>query len=123
MPYIENLENEKYINLETYKKDASPVKTPVWFVLLDDGICFVTREETGKVKRLKNDRSVRIAICDVKGNVTGTWNNGIATILTGDESARVLKLRDKKYGFLAKLAKFASRGKGNFIAYSIKLKS
>lgn len=121
MPKPPNMENEKYISLETYKKDSSAVKTPVWFVLQNGLVCVVTRESTGKVKRLKNNQNVRIATCTMKGDITGQWHSGTATRLPDGESEPVLKLRDKKYGFMAKIAKFASRGKGNFVAYSIKL--
>ena len=49
--------DQKYVNLETYKKDGTPVRTPVWF-MIDNGIIYVmTREKTGKVKRLKNNQN------------------------------------------------------------------
>ena len=25
--------DQKYVNLETYKKDGTPVRTPVWFMI------------------------------------------------------------------------------------------
>ncbi len=121
MPRHQELEKEKYISLETYRKNSDAVRTPVWFVLHDGLVCVVTREATGKVKRLRNNRDVRVAACGMKGDVTGQWLSGTATRLPDDESRRVLELRDKKYGFMAKIAKFASRGKGDFVAYSIAL--
>ena len=121
MPEIQDLQNEKYISLETYKKNGSAVRTPVWFVLQDDSVYVVTRESTGKVKRLRNNQNVKIATCAMKGDVTGQWHSGTAARLSEDESRQILKLRDKKYGFMAKIAKFASRGKGDFVAYSINL--
>ncbi len=121
MPEVWNLETERYIVLETYKKDGSAVRTPVWFVLQDDLVFVVTRENTGKVKRLNYNQNVRIAACKIRGDVTGEWHQGIATKLSTIKSEPILKLRDKKYGFMAKIAKFASRGKGDFIVYSIQL--
>lgn len=121
MPAIRDLENKKYISLETYKKNDNAVRTPVWFVLQNDLVCVVTRESTGKVKRLRNNQNVRIAACTMRGDVTGEWHPATAARLSGDELAQILRLRDKKYGFMAKIAKFASRGKGDFVAYSIKL--
>ena len=32
--------DQKYVNLETYKKDGTPVRTPVWF-MIDNGIIYV----------------------------------------------------------------------------------
>ena len=52
---MEKFSNEKYIALETFRKNGVGVKTPVWFVEFDDLIWVVTREFTGKVKRLRNN--------------------------------------------------------------------
>ena len=64
---IQNLHNKKYISLETYRKNGIPVRTPVWFVILDDTIHVITREDTGKIKRLRNNKSVKIALCTFNG--------------------------------------------------------
>ena len=120
MPETTGIENERYISLETYRKNNGAVRTPVWFVLHNDLVCVVTREGTGKVKRLKNNQNVKIAPCTMRGSITGQWRSGTATRLSDDESKPVLRLRDKKYGFMAKIAKFASRGRGDFVAYSLK---
>ena len=50
MDRIQDFKDKKYILLETYKKDNTAVQTPVWFVMLDETIHVVTREDTGKVK-------------------------------------------------------------------------
>ncbi|MCY4491499.1 MAG: PPOX class F420-dependent oxidoreductase [Thaumarchaeota archaeon] len=122
MAEIQDLKDEKYISLETYKKDGSVVRTPVWFVLQNNTLYVVTRQSTGKVKRLSNNQDVKLAACTIKGNITGQWHDGVATRLPKDESGSIVKLRDKKYGFMAKIAKFASRGKGDFVVYLINLK-
>ena len=118
-----DLKNEKYIALETYKKDGSAVKTPVWFVLQNDLVHVVTREKTGKVKRLKNNQAVRIATCTIKGNVTGAWYSGTASRLASDKTVHIIKLRDEKYGFMSRIVRLASRGKGEFVAYLIRVKN
>ena len=50
MSETQNLRNKKYISLETYRKNGISIRTPVWFVILDDIIHVVTREKTGKIK-------------------------------------------------------------------------
>ena len=67
MSEIQSLHAEKYILFETYKINNQPVKTPVWFVIHNDLIYVITREDTGKVKRLKNNQHVKIAPCTFKG--------------------------------------------------------
>lgn len=121
MSLLEQLESEKYISVETFKKNGNGVKTPVWFVIRDETIFVITRDQTGKFKRLKNNTKVNVAICSMKGDIKGEWHSGTATILSDDKVAEAVKWRDKKYGFISKLAKFLSKSKGELCAFSIKL--
>ncbi len=113
--------DQKYVNLETYKKDGTPVRTPVWFMIDSDIVYVVTREKTGKVKRLKNNQNIRIVPCSFKGKPESEWIKGIAQNVTGEEAEKAIKLRKKKYGFSARLTGLFSSQKGNPIVYSIKL--
>jgi len=113
--------DQKYVNLETYKKDGTPVRTPVWFMIDGDIVYVVTREKTGKVKRLKNNQNIRIVPCSFKGKPDSEWIKGIAQNVTGEEAEKAIKLRKKKYGFSARLTGLFTSQKGNPIVYSIKL--
>jgi len=113
--------DQKYVNLETYKKDGTPVRTPVWFMIDSDIVYVVTREKTGKVKRLKNNQNIRIVPCSFKGKPESEWIKGIAQKVTGEEAEKAIKLRKKKYGFSARLTGLFTSQKGNPIVYSIKL--
>ena len=116
---LEDIKSQKYISLETYRKNNQPVKTPVWFVIKDNLVYVVTREQTGKVKRLGNNLQVKFALCSMKGKITGEWISGSAKILSEQETKEAVMMRDKKYGFIAKIAKFASKNKGEFFAFTI----
>jgi PPOX class probable F420-dependent enzyme len=69
----------KYLNLETFKKDGTGVKTPVWFAAdpslsLDSNdakLYAYTVGVSGKVKRIRNNLRVKIAPCDMRGKVLG----------------------------------------------------
>jgi PPOX class probable F420-dependent enzyme len=111
----------KYINLETYKKNEKPISTPVWFVIENNLIFIVTRSSTGKVKRLKNNPNVRIMPCGFRGEPKGKWVGGIAKFINSDESARIVNLRNKKYGITAKLVSLLTLRKGKFIVISIQI--
>ena len=100
---LEELIDQKYISLETYKKDKTSVRTPVWFVIDNDCIYITTKESTGKVKRLRNNQNVRIAICSMKGQIKNEWVNGIAKTIVGDNAEKIIKLRKKKIWFLCKI--------------------
>ena len=118
---LEQFYKQKYINLETYKRDNTSVKTPVWFVI-DKGLVYIiTRESTGKVKRLKNNQNVRVVPCSFKGEIKNEWVNGKAQKVTGSESDNVIKLRKKKYGFAVRLSGLFTSQKGNLVVYSIDL--
>ncbi len=118
---LEEIESGKYVSLETYRKNNQPVRTPVWFVIKNDLIYVVTRDQTGKAKRLRNNQQVKIATCNFKGKVSGEWVSGTAKILAEEETKDAVKWRDKKYGFMAKIGKFLTKRKGEFLAISIKV--
>jgi len=118
---LEQFLDQKYINLETYKKDGTPIRTPVWFVIDNDLIYIITRESTGKVKRLKNNQNVRIVPCSFKGEIKSEWVNGKAQKIMGSEADKVIELRKKKYGFAVRLSGLFTSQKGNLVVYSIDL--
>lgn len=96
---------QKYLNLETFKKSGEGVKTPVWFAAdssakLDSGeakLYVYTVGISGKVKRIRNNSSVKIAPCNASGKVTGDWVPARAEILSGSEAAHGMQLLNKKY--------------------------
>ena len=118
---LEQFLDQKYINLETYKKDGTPIRTPVWFVIDNDLIYVTTRDSTGKVKRLGNNQDVRIVPCSFKGEPKNEWVKGAAEKIRGDEADKVIKLRKKKYGMFARLIGIFTSQKGNIVVYSIEL--
>ncbi|WP_101476766.1 PPOX class F420-dependent oxidoreductase [Candidatus Nitrosotalea bavarica] len=114
-------EGQKYLCLETYKKNGQGVKTPVWFVMSNGIIYIATAASSGKVKRLNHNKSVKISPSNFKGEPKGEWMEGQAFF--GDESELNLtkSLRNKKYGLLSKIiGKFVSRN-GKIVSIGIKL--
>ncbi|HEY6885774.1 MAG TPA: PPOX class F420-dependent oxidoreductase [Nitrososphaeraceae archaeon] len=79
---ISILSGHAYINLETYRRNGQAVTTPVWFTIDNNNnnmIYVVTRTETGKVKRLRNNSKVRIMPCSMRGQPKGEWLDGKAS--------------------------------------------
>ena len=118
---LEQFLDQKYINLETYKNDGTPIRTPVWFVIDNDLIYVITRDSTGKVKRLKNNQDVQIVPCSFKGEPKNGWVNGRAEKITGEKANKAIKLRKKKYGMYARLIGLFTSQKGDLTVYSIEL--
>jgi len=112
--------NERYISLETFRKNGIPVRTPVWFVEYDGLIWIITRELTGKVKRLGNNNKVNIAVSNFSGKPKGSWFSAQANLIQGDLAEKAISLRNKKYGFIAKIIGIFSAKKGKYVVYSLK---
>jgi len=119
--HLDQFLDQKYITLETYKKDGTPVRTPVWFVIDNNLIYVITRDSTGKVKRLKNNQDVQIVSCSFKGENKNECIIGKVKKITGIEADIAIKLRKKKYGISARLIGLFTSQKGNLVVYSIKI--
>ena len=115
--------DQKYLSLETYKRDNTPVQTPVWFVIDNDQLYITTKETTGKVKRLRNNQNARIAVCSMKGDIKSNWVDvGLEKIPEESNVEKIVKLRKKKYGFSARLVSMFTSQKGKTMAYSIEVR-
>ena len=64
---------------------------------------------------------MRIVSCSFKGEPKNEWVKGKAEMITGEEANKVIKLRKKKYGMLARLTGIFTSQKGNLVVYSIEL--
>ena len=82
-------------------------------------IYVVTRTETGKVKRLRNNSKVRIMPCGIRGQPKCEWLDGKASFATPEQMEIALKQRNKKYGLKARLSRLFSRTKGDLIGITI----
>jgi uncharacterized protein len=96
-PNLAPFRAEKYISLETFKKNGDGVRTPVWFVLHDDALYVYTEADSWKVKRIRNNPRVRVAICNVRGTVKGEWLAASASIVDGDERRMADTLLNRRY--------------------------
>ena len=107
-PKLAQFRGQKHISLETVKKSGEGVKTPVWFVLHNNALYVYTEADSWKVKRIRNNLRVRVAVCNIRGDVKGQWLDGTASIVDGDERLAADKLLDRKY-FLKRILNFLSR--------------
>ena len=72
-PNLAPFVGQRYLNLESVKRDGTPVKTPVWFAE-EEGVLYVyTLANAGKVKRIRRHSRVRLAPCKMRGTVIGPW--------------------------------------------------
>jgi hypothetical protein len=104
MKALEQFEKQKYLNLETFRRNGESMKTPVWFVQEGETIYVQTVANSGKVKRIRNNGHVNITPCKMDGSPIGTWVPAAAREITDTEIfQRVNHLLDKKYGLMKKI--------------------
>jgi uncharacterized protein len=109
---IAQFANAKYLNLETFRKIGVGVRTPVWFAPERDIFYIYTLPDAGKTKRIRNNPKVRIAPCDMRGNLRGAWVEARARICDGPEAAHGQELLRRKYGWMKIIGDFFSRLRG-----------
>jgi len=96
---LTQFEGQRYIALETLRRNGEPVKTTVWFIE-DGGKLYVwTPATSGKAKRIRNNSKVRVAPSSAGGKPKGEWIDAKARILNPPDSSHSAKLMRRKYGF------------------------
>lgn len=90
--------NQKYLNLETYRRNGNGVRTPVWFVERDGKLYVRTGASSGKAKRIRNFPQVQVAPCKAQGEVIGQWVKGTARPADNQMADSINRLFSQKYG-------------------------
>jgi PPOX class probable F420-dependent enzyme len=116
MPIPKEIHGQKYILLRTFRKSGTAVDTPVWFAEGDERLIVMTRNDSGKYKRIRNNPRVRVAPCTVRGKITGPEFGGIANVLPSTEWRSAKRLLKRKY-WLARLPFWSKRNE--FLAISL----
>ena len=95
--------NQKYINLETYRRNGQAVRTTVWFVM-DAGTIYIrTDMNSGKIKRIKNNPNIRITPSGARGQLKGKWIEGKIKMAGSLELEHAKQLLEQKYGIQGKI--------------------
>lgn len=108
---LKEFEGHKYVCIETYRKSGEAIRTPVWFVSDKSALYVRTYEDSGKVKRIRNNKKVRAAPCSFDGSILGNWLDVEPEFVDNKyDEAGLKRMFRSKYGtqvlftsFLAKL--------------------
>jgi len=100
----ETLAKSKYLSLTTFRRDGTPVATPVWLAQHGDDLVAVTQTSSGKAKRLRHDTRVLLAPCDMRGRLNGDVVEGIARLQDDTETAVSIDLIRRRHGLIARLS-------------------
>jgi len=87
----------RYLSITSFKRDGTAVSTPVWFVQQDGRLLVETDGESGKVKRIRHNPAVRVALCTASGRLRGELVMATAELLPESEVASVERLLMHKY--------------------------
>ena len=114
------LGDEKYIAVTTFKRDGTPVTTPVWCVPVGDGkVGFWTSSGSGKAKRMTHTSNVIVQPSNARGVVKPgtTPAEATAALVTGPELEGIRAKVNAKYGVMVPISKF-----GNLVGGIVKRK-
>lgn len=96
----EGLLDSRYALLRSYRRDGTPVDTPIWFDI--DGSTLVFRTKVGpKTARITHDPRVELRACDHRGRPKdgSAALTGRATILTGAAADDANRALHRRYGW------------------------
>ncbi|KOV63964.1 PPOX class F420-dependent oxidoreductase [Streptomyces sp. MMG1121] len=106
---LDRLGSGKYLLVTSYRKNGTPVATPVWVVRDGDTLGVWTVADSFKVKRIRRRPDVLVGPCDLRGNPTGDQLPATAAIADPATTARYRDLLARKYGILGRLTLLGSR--------------
>jgi PPOX class probable F420-dependent enzyme len=91
------LRRQNYINVTTFRKSGVAVTTPLWFAEDNGRLYVMTRSDSGKYKRIRNNPEVKIAPATIRGRTTGAEFPARARILPPEEWEPARKVLRAKY--------------------------
>ena len=98
--FLDPFARQQTVLLTTYRRDGTPVGTPVNIVVEDDRAFVRTWDTAGKCKRIRNNAEVEIAPSTFRGRPTGPAIHARAKILSDSESAFASQALARKYPLL-----------------------
>lgn len=109
---LDQFEGQKYLSLQTFRKNGTPVDTPVWFAEDGERFYVYSLANAGKVKRIRSNPHVKVIPCDIRGNTKGEWLDANARIVDNHEAERAHNLLNKKYGLMKRVGGLFSKVMG-----------
>ena len=87
----------KYISLVSFKRDGTPVATPLWFVVDGERLLAITDAHSAKVKRIRRDPEVTVAPCRAERAHHRSGDPGPGRSSHPASSSRPRQLMARKY--------------------------
>jgi PPOX class probable F420-dependent enzyme len=93
------LEAARYVSLTTWRRDGTPVATPVWQITNGDTMWVWTGATTGKARRLRVNPAVGVASCTARGTLTGDTVEARGEVLLASDVPEIFAALRRKYGW------------------------
>jgi PPOX class probable F420-dependent enzyme len=100
VPALAPFVTQRTVALTTYRRDGTPVSTPVSIAVDGDRAVFRSYRKAGKTRRLRRDPTVEVAPSTFRGRPTGPAVRGTARLLDGGEARAAARLLRRKHPFL-----------------------
>ncbi|GAB3466288.1 PPOX class F420-dependent oxidoreductase [Actinophytocola sediminis] len=100
---IDRLGRSSYVLVTTFRRDGTPMPTPVWVARDGDELIIWTQSTAGKVKRVRNNPRVELTECDARGRTRGASVTGTARILDAEGTEHGRRVLKKKYGLTGRI--------------------
>jgi uncharacterized protein len=97
---LELLRRTKTIALTTFRRDGTPVVTPVSVAFDGDCAFFRTWHKAWKTKRLRHTPRVEVAPSDLRGRATGPTIRARAELLSGEDARRAARALARRHRVL-----------------------
>lgn len=116
---LSELKSNRYISLTTFKRDGTPVSTPVW-VVSDDGerLLVWSAAKTWKVRRIRRNPDVLVAPSNLRGKERGERVKATARVIDHPDIDALLR---QKYGWQKRLLDWFNR-RGDAVWATIELR-
>jgi PPOX class probable F420-dependent enzyme len=102
----------EFVLLTTFTKDGRPKPTAIWAANDGDRLLVITGAKSWKVKRIRNNPRVTLAICDRGGHPKSEAIEATATILDKSQTGVVYDAIGNEYGLLGKAFNLFSKLRG-----------
>jgi len=95
-----SIRDAKTVVLTTYKRDGTPVQTPVSIAFEGDRAFFRSYHKAWKTKRLRNNPHVEVAASTLRGERTGALIRARADLLAGEQARIAAKALARRHRLL-----------------------
>jgi PPOX class probable F420-dependent enzyme len=100
MTCLDSFTDQWAVLLTTFRRDGTPVGTPVSLAVDGERAFIRSPGSGGKVKRMRREPCVEVAPCTARGRPTGPSIAALATPLRGEDAKRAARALRRKHPIL-----------------------